>query len=502
MRNRPQLIAYADRFGGGTFRELRQLLAGPLHGVFGGVHVLPFFYPIDGADAGFDPIDHTAVDPRLGTWDDVAALAADTDVMADVIVNHISCRSPQFLDYHRHGDASRYANMFLTFPRVFANGAHAAELVALRGPRPTLPFTLHRNARGEDLLLWTTFTSEQIDIDVSDSEGRRYLSEILARLHAAGVRAIRLDAVGYAIKKAGTSCFMIPETFAFIADLTREAHALGLDVLVEVHGHYTAQIEVARQVDWVYDFALPPLILHALYAHDLAPLGQWLEARPHNAVTVLDTHDGIGVSDVAGDPDRHVPGLLSQPAIDAVVQGIHERSRGESRHASGATSQNVDSSQINCTFYDALGRRDTEYLVARAIQCFAPGIPQIYYVGLLAGTNDLELLRRTGVGRDINRRYYSRAQVDDALQAPVVQSLLALLRLRNGHPAFSGRFQFVMSAPDKCSLAWETGSSFARLDVDLTGMRASVTCSPDFPSAWTEPGSASAWQSTGTDRED
>ena len=101
MRNRPQLIAYADLFGGGTFRELRQLLAGPLHGVFGGVHVLPFFYPIDGADAGFDPIDHTAVDPRLGTWDDVAALAADTDVMADVIVNHISCRSPQFLDYQR-----------------------------------------------------------------------------------------------------------------------------------------------------------------------------------------------------------------------------------------------------------------------------------------------------------------------------------------------------------------------------------------------------------------
>jgi sucrose phosphorylase len=491
MQNRPQLITYADRCGGGTFRDLQNLLAGPLHGVFGGVHVLPFFHPIDGADAGFDPIDHTMVDPRLGTWDDVAALAAGTEVMADVIVNHMSSRSPQFLDYHRHGDDSRYAGMFLTFPRVFAPGASAADLVALQGPRPTLPFTRHRNARGEDLLLWTTFTSEQIDIDVTDPEGQRYLSEILRQLHAAGVRAIRLDAVGYAIKKAGTSCFMIPETFAFIADLTRQAHALGLDVLVEVHGHYQAQIDVARQVDWIYDFALPPLILHTLYTRELAPLRRWLEIRPHNAVTVLDTHDGIGVSDIAGDPDRERPGLLSQEAIDAVVHGIHARSRGESRQASGTSSQNVDSSQINCTFYDALGRRDDEYLIARAIQCFVPGIPQIYYVGLLAGTNDGELLRRTGVGRDINRRYYTRAEVDEALCAPVVQSLLALLRLRNGHPAFDGTFRFDTSGTGECSLVWETAAAFARLDVDLSQMHASVTCSPSVPLASIEPGSSS-----------
>ena len=89
MRNAVQLICYADRLGG-TLRGLRQLLSGPFAGLFGGVHLLPFFHPIDGADAGFDPIDHTQVDDALGTWDDVRLLAQDVDVMADVIVNHIS----------------------------------------------------------------------------------------------------------------------------------------------------------------------------------------------------------------------------------------------------------------------------------------------------------------------------------------------------------------------------------------------------------------------------
>jgi len=210
MKNQAQLITYVNRLPGGTFRDLQQLLHGPLAEAFGGVHVLPFFDPIDGADAGFDPIDHTTVDPRLGTWDDVAALAERVDVMADVIVNHMSRHSPQFVDWDRRGDDSPYAGMFLTYSRVFPRGAGEADLLAVNGPRPTLPFTKHTNARGEFLLLWTTFTSDQIDINVRDPEGRRYLTAILTRLHAAKVRAIRLDAIGYAIKEAGTSCFMSP----------------------------------------------------------------------------------------------------------------------------------------------------------------------------------------------------------------------------------------------------------------------------------------------------
>jgi sucrose phosphorylase len=103
MKNQVQLITYVDRLSGGGFDDLRELLAGPLAGLFGGVHLLPFFDPIDGADAGFDPIDHGSVDPRLGDWSSVRRLAADTPVMADLIVNHISARSPQFLDFSARG---------------------------------------------------------------------------------------------------------------------------------------------------------------------------------------------------------------------------------------------------------------------------------------------------------------------------------------------------------------------------------------------------------------
>jgi len=478
MKNQAQLIAYVDRLSGGTFRDLQALLEGPLTGAFGGVHVLPFFHPIDGADAGFDPIDHTCVDPRLGTWDDVAGLAARTEVVADVIVNHISRHSPQFEDYTTRGDDSPYAGLFLTCSRVFPDGARESDLVALHTPRPSLPFTRHRTVRGHDVLLWTTFTSDQIDIDVQHPEGRRYLAGVLARFHDAGIRAIRLDAVGFAIKKAGTSCFMIPETFAFIADFAGQARALGMEVLVEVHGHYQDQIDVARQVEWVYDFALPPLVLHTLYTRDGSRLMRWLEIRPRNAVTVLDTHDGIGVEDVdAGGQRRQAAGLLPREDIDALVETIHIRSRGESRHASGGAAHNVDTSQINCTFYDALGGNDREYLIARAIQCFVPGIPQIYYVGLLAGGNDLDLLRRTGVGRDINRHYYTGGELGQHLQRPVVQALLALLRIRNDHAAFRGSFQVAAPAADRLALAWTNGAEFARLDVNLTQMCASITCS-------------------------
>lgn len=328
MKNQVQLITYIDRLSGGGIQDLRSLLTGPLSGVFGGVHLLPFFTPIDGADAGFDPIDHTQIDPRLGGWDDLQALGDDLELMTDLIVNHISSQSPQFLDYSRNGSASPYADMILTFDRVFPRGATEEELLRIYRPRPGLPFTYATLANGDKRLLWTTFTSQQIDIDAKSAPGRAYLDGILHQFHQSGIRAIRLDAAGYAIKKPGTSCFMIPETFKFIAELTQQAQALGIEVLVEIHSHYLKQIEIARQVDWVYDFALPPLILHTLYQADARPLAAWLSVRPNNSVTVLDTHDGIGVIDVGASAEG-TPGLLEPDSINSLVETIHAQSKGK-----------------------------------------------------------------------------------------------------------------------------------------------------------------------------
>ncbi len=479
MKNSVQLICYADRLGG-TLQGLRELLAGPFRGLFGGVHVLPFFHPIDGADAGFDPIDHTEVDPRLGSWKDVRDLAADVDVMADVIVNHISTRSPQFLDYTAHAGRSPYAGLFLTFGSVFPGGATQAQLLAIYRPRPGLPFTPIELADGSRQLFWTTFTPDQLDIDLSHPEGLAYLDSVLQILSANAVRMIRLDAVGYAVKRAGSSCFMIAETYEFIRSLAARAAALGLEVLVEIHSHHREQIEIARHVDRVYDFALPPLVLHAFSTGTSRHLRQWIEIRPVNSLTVLDTHDGIGVIDAAADPVDPAahPGLIPDEGIDALVRRIHENSRGESLRATGAAASNLDLYQVNCTFYDAMGRDDLRYLLARAIQFFLPGVPQVYYVGLLAGRNDLALLTRTGVGRDINRRYYTRGEVAEALERPVVKDLCELIRLRNSHPAFGGEFTLLPSAEGTLALLWRQGDAEARLQVDLRSAEHYLQCTP------------------------
>jgi sucrose phosphorylase len=474
-RENVQLIAYADRFGG-SLVGLHEILDGPLEGLFAGVHVLPFFTPFDGADAGFDPVDHAEVDPRLGSWDDVRALAGEYALMVDLIVNHVSADSAQFRDVLARGDASPYAGMFLTMSDVYPDGADEADLVGIYRPRPGLPFTVLTLGERRRLV-WTTFTSAQIDLNLADPTGRAYLDRVLVALAEGGVSMVRLDAVGYAIKTAGTSSFMTARTLGFIDELTARARQLGVQVLVEIHAHFERQIAIGSAVDRVYDFALPPLLLHALYTGDAAPLRLWLAVRPVNAVTVLDTHDGIGVIDVG--PDQMGdgrPGLLTATQVHALVEGIHERSDGQSRQATGGAASNVDVYQVNCTYYDALGRDDSAYLLARAVQFFTPGIPQIYYVGLLAGHNDMDLLARSGVGRDINRHSYTPDEIARDLTRPVVAALVALIRFRNTHPAFAGHCR-VGGDGSHIALTWTAAAAAqsAALEADLATGRATLT---------------------------
>jgi sucrose phosphorylase len=405
----------------------------------------------------------------------VRSIGKDYDVMVDVIVNHVSSRSPQFLDWLLHGPDSAFDGMFLTMGSAFPDGAREEDLLRPYRPRPGVPFTPYTFADGSQRLVWTTFTAQQVDLDISNAMTREYLARVLDRLAEAQSTCVRLDAVGYAVKTPGSNSFMTPETFAFIDEISGWCRQRGLEVLVEVHSYYRRQVEIAQRVDRVYDFAIPPLLLHTLSTGDADALVSWLQIRPTNAVTVLDTHDGIGVIDVGADPlDRSQAGLLTPAQIDRLVETMHHNSGDTSRHATGAAATNVDLYQVNCTFYDALGGDDARYLLARAVQFFAPGIPQVYYVGLLAGSNDMELLAETHVGRDVNRHHYTREEIDAAVARPVVAALFRLIRFRNAHPAFEGEFH-CEGGGSRLAMSWRKGANRASLVADVGAATATLS---------------------------
>ncbi len=464
MRNAVQLITYVDRLGG-NIRGISSLLSNELAGLFGGVHLLPYFTKCDGADAGFDPVDHTKVDERLGDWTTLRELSEQTYVLSDLIVNHVSRDSNQFQDVVLNGAKSLFWDFFLRREDIFPDDSPEEDIEKIYRPRPGLPFSTITLDDDTTHDFWTTFSPWQLDVDVESAAGRAYLETILKIFADSGVRGIRLDAVGYAIKRRGTACFMLPDTFDFIESLRRSAAQHQMDVLVEIHSHHQTQIDIAQRVSWVYDFALPPLVLHTLYSTDATALKNWLTISPRNCITVLDTHDGIGMIDVARDGER--AGLLTDFEIEELVTQIGSRTSGESRLASGHAAANLDIYQVNTTFYDALGRSDKLYLLARAVQFFSPGIPQVYYVGLLAGENDTHLLRKTGVGRDINRHYYTHDEIHDALKRPVVQSLCELIRIRNTAAGFSGEFKSHVCPDHQLRLSWKSKRGSIELLVDF-----------------------------------
>lgn len=475
MQNKVQLIAYADRLGGMKISELHAFMRANFPDLFSGIHLLPFFYPIDGADAGYDPSDNRIIDARLGTWKDVADLSSSFELMADLIVNHVSDLSKEFQDVLEKGSDSDYIDMFLTKEKVFGNDPSAQSLAKIFRPRPSSPFTSFKTKTGEQFNFWTTFSSSQIDIDIKSQKARDYLDSVLNVFSENGLKSIRLDAVGYAVKKAGSSCFMIPETYQFIREMVSKAHAKGLDVLTEIHSHYQTQIDIARHTDYVYDFVLPPLLIFCLEKGDSQPLLEWLKIRPYNAITVLDTHDGIGVMDLSAEQEK--TGFLSPEDIDFLVEAMHSNTEGISRLATGEAASNLDIYQINSTYFEALGSDENKYLMTRAIQFFCPGIPQVYYMGWLALPNDVNLLEQTGVGRDINRSYLSADQIMEAAQKDVVQELMRLIKFRNSHPAFEGDFSFKANG-DILMMRWDNGKEYAQLELSFKEANYQISNSP------------------------
>ena len=460
------ILVYAERLGG-SLEHIEKLLSSDLAD-FSGVHVLPFFHPYDGDDAGFDPIDHTIVDPRLGTWEDLQRIAATHELTADLIINHASNLSPEFLDWQEKGEKSEYAGMFLTFDTVFPEGGTEETITSFYRPRPGLPFTAY-NVAGKRRLVWTSFMPSQVDIDVRHPAGEAYVDRVLDALQSGGVKVVRLDAVGYAIKTPGTDSFMTLETLEYVAELTEKIRARGMRVLVEVHAHYTQQLEIAPLVDLIYDFQTAPLLLHSLFTSNVDALAKWFELRPANCLNVLDTHDGYGVIDAG--PIGGRDGLISQADMAHIFEVAAKNTGGHSAKASVVPQWFDLPHQINATL-PAIIADDSAYVLARAVQFLLPGEPQVYYVGLLNGMDDKALFAETGNGRDVNRHNYTPEEIQKSLSSGVTKAILGLARLRKLE-VFSGSFEFKQLSSNSMRLNWTNENSALTLEFSFTGGKSS-----------------------------
>lgn len=499
MKKRPkkinkgvQMIAYPNSFGG-NLEGLDIVLGKYFSSVIEGVHILPF-YPSSG-DRGFAPLTHRKIDEKFGKDNDFKKISSKYLVMADLIVNHVSRESKYFEDYLKNGDNSKYRKFFIKaryFSRRFYNipknkfwrqiyfligrlaiflrgidfifhkdGVNRLILKKIYRPRPGSPFVKFKRDDGKIRYIWCTFSPEQIDLNIDSSGVRRKFIRDIKYLSELGVKYLRLDAFAYTGKMRGTNNFLIPKSIRFLKWLADKAHEQGLIVIPEVHHNYKTQIFLSTLpgVDYVYDFALPFLVLHALYSKKSEYLKKWFEIRPDNCISNLDTHDGIGVVDVDG--------LLPEEEIEKVSRIIYERGGNAAKRASGNNSKNVDIYQINSTYYSALGEDDEAYFAARAIQLFLPGIPQIYYIGFLAGKNDIDLLEKTGIGRDINRHNYEIGEVAKEVERDIVKRVFELCRLRNNHPAFSGKFKIINIDKGKLHLKWQNNKKSLELIINL-----------------------------------
>jgi sucrose phosphorylase len=371
------------------------------------------------------------VDPAFGTFADVEALGKDYYLMFDFMVNHISASSEYFQDFLQKKEDSEYKDFFIRYRDFWKDGEPSQEQVDLIYKRkPRAPYIEAEFADGSKEKIWCTFCEEQIDLDVTKKKTKDFIVKTLQDMCHHGASVIRLDAFAYAVKKEGTSCFFVePDIWDLLYEIENVVKAEGAEILPEIHEHYTIPMKIADKGFWIYDFALPVLTLHALYNHDGTYLKQWMERCPMKQFTTLDTHDGIGIVDVKD--------LLPDEEIDKVKEQMYKQGANVKKIYSSEAYNNLDIYQVNTTYYSALGNHDDAYVLARAIQFFAPGIPQVYYVGMLAGSNDIELMERTKNGRDINRHYYTAEEVAAEQERPVVQKLKALMELRNTHPAFS-----------------------------------------------------------------
>jgi sucrose phosphorylase len=436
------LITYAD-----VVQAAGQLPLACLHKVIEqhvgpaitGLHVLPFFP--SSSDDGFSVVDYLQVDPALGTWQDVHRLADGRRLMVDLVLNHASAQSEWFRAYLR-GDPE-YEGFFISVPP-------GTDLRAVIRPRTSPVLTPFSSAEGERQV-WTTFSPDQVDLNYANPDVLLRMIEIALAYIDHGADVLRLDAVAYLWKQPGSGCLHLPETHRIVQllRLVLDEIAPHVKLVTETNVPHAENVSYfgdgTNEAQWVYNFALPPLVLHALWRGSSAVLTSWasvLDLRSDQVTffNFLASHDGIGLNPVRG--------ILPPEEIEGLV--LHARARG----GEVSSKRNPDGSEspyeLNINYFDALAGDAAEdvqhsvdrFMVAQAIMLSLQGVPGIYFHSLFGSRGWPEGVRNTGARRAVNRQKLMRAQLDadlarpDSMRRMIVDRFLRLLTVRAGCAGF------------------------------------------------------------------
>lgn len=490
----PMLNAYPDSLGGTLSDAVAFLQEKEVKGAFSSFYILPSLFNTD-LDRGFSVIDY-GINGVIATEEYLEALQSmGIDLKLDFILNHLSVQSPQFQDLVEKGDASAYKDFFIDWNK-FWEGCGDLDEEGVLVPRqeyikdmffrkPGLPVLVVEFADGTKRPYWNTFYQQ---VDVDETGKKHYLGQMdlniksplvldfyqqtLKALAGYGAKIVRLDAFAYAPKEVGAKNFLNdPGTWDFLQQITDMAQPYGVALLPEIHASYeegTYKI-IAQKGYMVYDFFLPGLVLDAFEQKSGEKLAAWANEILQSGmktVNMLGCHDGIPVLDLKG--------LLPEERIQSLIDTLVKRG-GFVKDLHGA--KNVYY-QVNATYYSALGEDDRRMLLARALQLFMPGKPQVWYLDLFAGKNDYAAMERAGAGghKEINRTNLSKEAMAAALEKPVVQRQLELLKLRADCPVFQeGAAITVKAEGSTLTMAWEKGGQIAALKADLADASFTLT---------------------------
>ncbi len=490
----PMLNAYPDSLGGTLSDAVAFLQEKEVKGAFSSFYILPSLFNTD-LDRGFSVIDY-GINGVIAKEENLEALQSmGIDLKLDFILNHLSVQSPQFQDLVEKGDASAYKDFFIDWNK-FWEGCGDLDEEGVLIPRqeyikdmffrkPGLPVLVVEFADGTKRPYWNTFYQQ---VDVDENGKKHYLGQMdlniksplvldfyqqtLKALAGYGAKIVRLDAFAYAPKEVGAKNFLNdPGTWDFLQQITDMAQPYGVALLPEIHASYeegTYKI-IAQKGYMVYDFFLPGLVLDAFEQKSGEKLAAWANEILQSGmktVNMLGCHDGIPVLDLKG--------LLPEERIQSLIDTLVKRG-GFVKDLHGA--KNVYY-QVNATYYSALGEDDRRMLLARALQLFMPGKPQVWYLDLFAGKNDYAAMERAGAGghKEINRTNLSKEAMAAALEKPVVQRQLELLKLRADCPVFQeGAAITVKAEGSALTMAWEKGGQIAALKADLADASFTLT---------------------------